>query len=247
MKVGKEKIIYLMDGIDIQMPIRQYMNLEYLYQLLGTKRYFLRRKQHFEDMAEKMPPMKSVFSLFTPHIVGAAIKDEKQYQKKKKELHELISQLEYAKNLPTSCWTKRNNENYLMWKAYAPDNGVCIKSTIYNFTTSFIEDDYQIVCGEISYNNYKGLRTIDDYLFSKHSFYSNEEEIRFYFDKQDNEEQELTDEHVYIKVDPSVLIDEIILSPFMDDKNVNKAITIVHNNYNCRINKSLVSIKRKQL
>lgn len=243
MKVGKERIFYLMEGVDINMSICQYLKLEYLYNLLDSQSYFLKRKQFFEDMAEKMPPMRNVFSMFTPHVVGTNHINTKKYQEEKKNLYELINQLEYAKSLPTSCWTKRIDENYLMWKSYAPENGVCIKSTIHNFIASFTSCEYRIICGKMSYNNYRGLRTIDDYLFSKHSFYSNEEEIRFYFDKQNYNEHKQLEKAVYIKVDPTVLIDKIILSPLMDNKKVDEVITRIRNNFNFEIKKSSISLK----
>ena len=86
-------------------------------------------------------------------------------------------------------------------------------------------------------------RTIDDYLFSKHSFYSNEEEIRFYFDKQNYNEHKQLEKAVYIKVDPTVLIDKIILSPLMDNKKVDEVITRIRNNFNFEIKKSSISLK----
>ena len=54
---------YLMKGWEGNIPIYQYMDLDYLFSLLESKQYFVNRKCHFEDKGESVLPPKSLFGL----------------------------------------------------------------------------------------------------------------------------------------------------------------------------------------
>ena len=57
----------LMDGVDTEQTICQYMDLDYLLRLLDTHTYFVKPKQSFQDFHESCLPLKSIF---IPHLVG---------------------------------------------------------------------------------------------------------------------------------------------------------------------------------
>ena len=102
-----------------------------------------------------------------------------------------------------------------MWKNFVDNRGACIKTTINNFVASFVEDDYEICCGRMSYNGYQANQDYMEALFSKEHFFEEEKEIRFYFTPIDRNENML-DDHVCMPVNSNVLIDEIVLSPYIE-------------------------------
>ena len=53
----------MMDGLDENMPICQYMDLDYLLRLLGTRSYCVKAKELFPDKRESSLPLKSIFRL----------------------------------------------------------------------------------------------------------------------------------------------------------------------------------------
>ena len=76
-----EKLRYflLMDGVDSEEEIYQYMDLDYLLRLLESRSYFVKQKRFFPDFHESFLPLKSIFcpslfiignkSTFIPNII----------------------------------------------------------------------------------------------------------------------------------------------------------------------------------
>ena len=110
------------------------------------------------------------------------------------------------------------HESYLMWKAYSNiNNGVVIKTNAHRLMASY-SGDASITIGKVVYIDEQtqsaqpfGQELNWMYLvFSKLWFYSDEKELRLYFDDR---VQHLQHE---VPVDLNILIDEIRLSPKMD-------------------------------
>lgn len=209
-KCENKRLLYLMEGIKMETPIYQYMKLEYLISLLETKSYFIRAKKHFEDKRESNILSKKMFKM---HYVHENIEPTQL----KRELEEMSSKLsEYGKTGTwlTSCWTLKEDEDILMWKSYASEMGVRIKSSIQNFATSLDTDNYWLWCGKMSYNGYNHNMSFEECLFSKEPYYSSEKEFRFYFMPFDNQKNE--QEQVSIPIMPNIMIGEIVISPFFN-------------------------------
>lgn len=167
---------YLLKGWEDNIPIYQYMDLDYLFSLLEGKRYFVNRKCHFEDNGESVLPSKSLFGFNT---YGIQLKDE-EIEKKSQGVSKKLQKYKDSAFWLTSCWTKDNTENLLMWKNYTTKIGVRIKSNINNFVASIDTDKYTIVCGVISYDGYTS-KPFEECIFSKEHYYKNEDEVRFFF------------------------------------------------------------------
>ncbi len=133
----------------------------------------------------------------------------------------LINTFKTSANYFASCWTL-SKDNYLMWNAYTHGNsGVCIESTVSNFVASIDPlsiEPFLICCSPMYYDGYSSISEVEEILFKKLRQYEGEQEVRFYFldGKQTNTEKANTNrDYVFLKIDPEVMIDKLIISPFM--------------------------------
>lgn len=139
--------------------------------------------------------------------------------------------------LPTSCWSKNHHESYLMWKSYAGEVGVCIESSVSNVVAS-LENDYSddpntgnhIICGSMDYVGVGDSEA--NKLFGKSNAFKDEEEFRFYFHHEDDNSEM---DHLFIPINPTILIDKIFLSPFVCPKACEKIVSMLKSDYNLPI------------
>lgn len=137
---------------------------------------------------------------------------------------------------PISCWTKTERESYLMWKSYAGETGVRIKSSIHNLIASLqldLEKDGadKLYCGSMHYcENLLPSNDEEKQMFSKDEVYKDEDEIRFYFILSDDSNRKNTT-HRLIPIDPNVMIDEIRLSPFLCKEAADKLARMIKCSY----------------
>jgi len=231
----KKRYYYLMDGMDENLPISQYMDLDYLLRLLGSRSYHVKAKELFPDKRESSLPLKSIFRLqpVKPgNYKGCGSTSPEESLKKYREYKESGAFL-------TACWTEREGESALMWANFTTKMGVCIKSTIHNFIASFENDDYEIYCGRMSYNGYNAEQDIMESLFSKQKAYYEEKEIRFYFMRKDDTD---LSKRVNIPVNPSVLISEIILSPNIETKAREELSRFIMQTYKIEVKSSKIEV-----
>lgn len=211
------------------------MDLDYLFSLLESKRYFVNRKCHFEDKGESVLPPKSLFGFNT---FGIQLNKE-ELQTKSQEVSEKIQNYKDSAFWLTSCWTKDSTENLLMWKNYTTKIGVRIKSNINKFVASIDTDKYTIVCGVISYDGYTS-KPFEECIFSKEQYYKNEDEVRFYF----LESNKKTINGESIPVIPNTMIDEIIFSPYIHRKAAKKLAELIDKEYGINsVNQSKIELK----
>jgi len=223
-----EKLRYflLMDGVDEEQTICQYMDLDYLLRLLDTRTYFVKPKQSFQDFHERCLPFKSIFKL---HFIGREC-DKSMLADTEESLVRLRRFMESGTML-TACWTEHLGENALMWGNFTSKMGICIKSSIHNFMASLDTDDYNIWCGRMAYTGIRSDTEIIDCLFTKDKAFADEREIRFYFipkSKQTNK----NGKGLSIPVMPQVLIDEIILSPYINAQACKILTDFINEKYN---------------
>ena len=224
---------YLMDGLGENLTICQYMDLDYLLCLLGTRSYHVKSKGLFLDIRESSLPLKSIFRL-QPVEHGSY---KGSYSASLEESLRKYREYKKSKTFLTACWTEREGESILMWKNFTTKMGVCIKSTIHNFIASFENDDYEIYCGRMSYNGYNAEQDIMQSLFSKEKAYCDEKEIRFYFMRKDDTD---LSKRVNIAVNPSVLINEIILSPNIETKAREELSHFIKQTYKIKVKSSKI-------
>lgn len=204
------------------------MDLDYLFSILESKRYFVNKKCHFEDKCESELPPKSLFG-FCPYGVQLS---KEEIQKNTQEISDKVNSYRESAYWLTSCWTKDNTESLLMWKNYTTKMGVRIKSSIENFIASIDTDKYTIVCGHISYDGYTS-KPFEECIFSKEQYYKDEFEVRFYFMPSGKNENLPKGE--YISVFPDTMINEITLSPYIKKSAAKKIAELLKKEYGLKL------------
>lgn len=219
------------------------MSFETLLQILNGD-FYVPRKALFSDEREfGFIPLKNRFALRP--ICDDSELANRALEECKKSIDDYKERMNKSRFLLTSCWTLNCMENYLMWKAYAPQIGVCVRTTIGKLRDAikFDETDYITICSPMEY---KGGETFSDFLaslFKKDLYYESEQEIRFYFVHKDCLPHKSTDDndkvektlmkaiefeqkefkgkssnykmHEMFSIDPESLIDSISISPFL--------------------------------
>lgn len=217
--------------------IKQYIDLDYLFQLFESGYYHVCRKYMFNDAMEGDFPLNRVIP---PVAVGENV--PQQPNPDVNYCMKVWRMLQDNNDVPTSCWTHNISDRMVMWKNFTPKYGACIKTTVGRVVNSIRCDEYGIMCGKMTYKGYFAQRGFTDNLFSKMPEYSEEEECRFYFFEKKKPEKQLP--YVKIKVDPAALVQEVILSPFINRKTSEKLSEFIKCQYNIK-NVSPSKIKMK--
>lgn len=179
--------------------IVRYTSLRNLHSMLKGSLYTTRRN-NFEDKREQgiVKQTKNAFRLQIAD--GFNKKYWRQFDEKAK----------YSRELLTSCWSTSIIEDALMWKSFNAE--IRIKTTPKKIFDAILDPDINIsICDQIKYAPEHPIYTLRDALFYKELSYRNEQEIRFYFDKGPNGYQG-------ISINPNNLIDEVLISPFINNK-----------------------------
>ena len=224
-----------MDGVDGNLGILQYMDLDYIFRLLETRSYFVKQKQNFPDKHESRLPQKAMFSL--------QLVEFGSYKGKPTDISESLERIRLfteSGRMLTACWTERKGESALMWKNFTTKMGGCIKSTINNFVASFAIDDYDICCGRMSYTGIYAGQNYMDSLFTKDKAFEEEKEIRFYFTPKKDMS---IDKSISLPILPKVMISEIILSPYIEQKAQNILKQIISEKYAINVTSSKIELK----
>lgn len=241
-----DKTYYILNDLQTDTYIYRYMDLDYFLCLIKDRKFFVSKKNCFQDMNETRPPFKSLypFSYIENNLPPDTSYIEKIMNITSKKWKDYKDTGEWF----ASCWTLRHDENYLMWKAYTSKFGVRICTSIDSFVDSITPNDYYIFCGRILYEGYCPEKDVKSLAFSKGRYYSNEEEFRFYFIPQsgyvDKKYIELPIN--LIDNDGHNVIKEITLSPFIKKKaaeEVKKMLSGMPELNNCNISISKIELK----
>ena len=231
----KLRFYQLMDGVDANTEIRQYMDLDYIFRLLETRSYFVKQKQDFPDKHESRLPLKAMFSL--------QYVEPGSYKGKSTDITESIERIRKfteSGRMLTACWTERRGESALMWKNFTTKMGGCIKSTINRFVASFANDDYDICCGKMLYTGVYAGQDFTESLFTKDKAFEEEKEIRFYFTPKNGLP---TNKGISIPILPDVMIKEIILSPYIEPMARDVLKQIISEKYEIIVTPSKIELK----
>lgn len=219
--------------------ICQYMRLDYLLQLLETRQLYAKRRRENDDTNEGYYNKLLEFRVSVASNGGTSHTENQQCNLSYKDIV----------NCPISCWTKTERESYLMWKSYAGETGVRIKSSIHNLIASLQlnlgkDSKDKVYCGSMNYC--KDLLPSTDeekQFFGKDEVYADEDEFRFYFALSDDFDRKGTT-HRLVPVDPKVMIDEILLSPFLCKEAANKLVRMIKCSYGFEnVEQSKIKIK----
>lgn len=228
-------------GIGLDTPICQYMDLNYLMTLLTNKKYYITKKKFFVDKLGKRIPLRL---RFLPIPCGQVGKTRDQERSQAERTAAICHYEQNAANLLTSCWTERITENALMWDRGGEKHKVCIKSTIGNFISAISTSDYVIWCGKIIYEPIYPVLQSEDIIWYKEPYFSDEREIRFYF-STDYNNVTAGNAGVYniqLQVQPETLIQEIILSPYIDKKTSTEIKKCIQERYHISTSSSAIEV-----
>lgn len=168
---------YLINNlISADTRICRYMELENFLQILDGK-FFVPRKTFFLDVRENGKiPLRSQFVFSIPNSQN----DSTFLQN---ERNDYLNNLSKSKFLLTSCWTINSGEDYLMWKGYASNIGVCVSTTIDKLILSinFEKKRFLPICSPMFYTDTNFQTDFLETVFTKEKHYVSEKEIRFYF------------------------------------------------------------------
>ena len=204
----------------------RYMDFTKFVSLLDKKALFFARANKLEDPFEGYLPFLTRAGIW--HSLGDTPYREDQYQS-------VIANTRSSRQFTLiSCWHKNADESAAMWKLYSKDgSGIAIKTDFASFSNSFTCDD-PIRIGEISYVDYEpGVGVSYNSMFSpflyKRKSFEHEHEVRAIVLKpplRDNEDgpgqvldetQDISDYGEYFDVDLSLLIQEVLVSPYTPD------------------------------
>ncbi len=227
--------LHRVNDIEEGTPICQYMDFDYLLLLLKNKSYRVNRKFTFPDQLENEFPKNRVFPI---RVEGENIPPQPRPDVKACE--RVWNSYNEKRDVPAACWTLNVSNNILMWKNHTSKFGVCIKSSVHNFVASMQENKYDIWCGKMTYDGYYAEKGLILNMFSKNPEYCGEEECRFYFFEHNT--SETIQPYITIPVDPSILIDEIALSPYINKQASKILAEYITSEYNINIHPSNTNI-----
>ncbi len=194
--------------------IWRYMDLSKFLSLITNKKIFFCNMNYLPDQNEGTIPIRNRMNFKIEQ--GTASEDIVIDGNYNPRTHSVDIKYMYSKILEkhkrttlVSCWTKKDTESFLLWKAYAPINGIAIKTKIINIKNAIdISDDYYIT--DINYQKIDNCDNKFKILSYKYPFYKEENEVRIIIPNISNKKGK------NYSVDVDNLIDEIYVSPLTD-------------------------------
>lgn len=233
-------------GINSETKICQYLDLEYLLKILETNTYYVKRKKFFVDKREKNFPLYLSFAIapVDPIYIKEHADDIARQQEK---LNENIRRYQEQSNVLTSCWTVRTMENILMWDR-GSKRRARIETTIGEFMGAFESIDFTIWCGKMFYESFSKVMLSQNKIWVKEPYFSDEEEVRFYFSSSSDEVKpdivtEGTEKGVFLKIDPKRMMRKIVLSPNINRKCANALSKAIKDKYGIEARPSSIEIE----
>lgn len=184
----------------------KYMGIAEFLSLLTRKKLYFSNLSSYEDVFEGMLLLEQIQER-TELKVGGYDEEQERFRNEKKQVI-------------VNCWNQSNYENYHLWKNYDKSSGygVAIKTNMKKLKSSFIEnyedDISELQVSHVIYDPYPYLEVKDDLIkriTNKSPSYNSENEIRIF--------QTNLDSKVYVggyefEINPNILIDGIVTSPF---------------------------------
>ena len=216
---------------DLEIPpedanLWRYMDFTKFVSLLDKQALFFARGDLLDDPFEGRFPRAN--AAVRPQWFGRQITEE-----------EMRAYLDIFKNSRQStllnCWHENDYESAAMWKLYAKDSaGIAIRTNFSDFTSSLI-DGQDIYVGRVKYIDYDSTvvpeSTVIDPFWYKRPSFSHEREVRAiirsaaHYLLGDDPALRIVDSGTfsfmgygeYSRVNLSVLVHEVVISPYADD------------------------------
>ncbi|EGR3395404.1 DUF2971 domain-containing protein [Vibrio parahaemolyticus] len=205
----------------------RYLDFTKFVSLLDTQTLFFCRADRFADPFEGATTKKTVEhrAKYIEELVlrHPKIEDREDYRRRMKILYK--NQFHIRKRVAINCWHRNEFESEAMWKLYVPSNeGVAIKTTVGRLKDAMSDSEEVIQIADVVYKDYNDIVFSPNNLFTpfitKRKSFEHENEVRAYIVKDIgdlNNHIELhdtpIDSGISVKVDLTILIDEIYISP----------------------------------
>lgn len=193
----------------------KYMDLSKFLNLLSGKLYF-NNVFNFEDVFECRIPTKR------DKVQKVYRKEQGEWKLVADESRKALVKVEedIGKRTFVCCFHKNECESAFMWKLYAENKGVAIKTTEERIRESLGENKKRIVIKPVDYMDYKKTNLLEEkkstpcyqWAFCKRASFKSEEEVRCLFFDENNVYNGKTG--ILFPVDLNILIDEIYVSPY---------------------------------
>ncbi len=188
---------------------------------------FLTRADFLTDKYEVNLPISNSSEI--KDYLSNRINDSRIVKKKLQSINSTIEKTKLSSYL--SSWSLDTEESYALWKIYLDNSklGVAISTTATKLENSIISTNYNFVdklfLKKVEYTNHIkyeqlldnefNIKDIDQIICSKSTFYRYENEARLYTRIDNKTNNSKVKKGIYLKIKPNILIDEIILSPFI--------------------------------
>ena len=179
-----------------------------IYCKCSTEKFYIANRSNFPDLTE-FGYKKSIVDTFSLLAYHRSKKENEREAQREAERKKAI------KNVCVSCWTygtpkENNTESYFMWKIYAGQGIGCrIESTVGKLLDAInnIPNDCDILLSEVKYKERWRTGSSQQDLFWKTLPYEEEKELRLCSLSQEG--------HVLLDINPTKMISEVLLSPFI--------------------------------
>lgn len=234
------------------LTIWRYMGLEKFLDLISSNRIRLTRASLLTDHRELRLPLDKIESEYY-----RSLRDPNPDERRESENRSLIRQMEERVNALkektyVSCWTTGRHESYALWKIYLGGGkaGVAIKSTVSSLLKAISPElKRDIFLARIKYPNEVKTKNLKDsyFVLTKSRQYEFESELRmFCYSKasdgilfENTPELKVQLDSVTLAVNPTELIKEIYVSPFLSS-NFRKTLENVIKKVNPEIGAKVV-------
>ncbi|AXR82301.1 hypothetical protein [Natrarchaeobaculum sulfurireducens] len=224
-------------GNDENKTIWRYLDLSQLYIILEKEYLWFSHIRNFDD------PYEGVYSDKTAEQIAEMYVDLFDYPEetaiKKAKMGNLSAYV--------NCWTNQKNQSVALWEQYVEgDKGVAIKTTSDNLKNAIVDnrqgiDLWQFIFGKINYVDYEKPMPQSDSapVYHKRNSFGYEEEYRAavfnYAQLATDGAPKITqggfewpyEPGLKIDIDPTVLIDELYVSPTADSYFIEAVESIV--------------------
>ena len=222
----------------------RYMDLPKLFDILANSRLILpmlgkligqdpfecstaKSYHHFSRVkleAYVMSRSKYAPNRFNPHQLPLPDSSFEQYVKSltQAELSKIAWHLERERlknDLVCSCWYRGRKESDAMWKIYAKPIGVAVFSSVSRMKAAITSysipkiasKDFKLTLARVQYGDASETRKLKPWLIKREAFL-HEHEARLTCDCPT-----VNSPGLELKVDPAVLIEKIVITPFAED------------------------------
>ena len=195
----------------------RYMTFGKFLSILETKSLFFSSVLQLQDQFEGSYPEGNI-ALRSISLLDVPFDQREQALKE-----DLAFQRKVGRSIVVNCWSQKRHESEALWKSYAREEGVVIRTDVQSLRESFTEKKDMWVC-EVQYMNYE-LDTFDDLnhltrFLMKRLEFEHETEVRaFCMDvpMKDGEVDQSPESYarpgVDFQVDLDVLIKEVRVAP----------------------------------